>query len=224
MGEPAKARYWRRSAPIASKRGAWPASPSGEARPVGTVWGEDGRPREGLQPRRDCVGVPSNGGRPSQRRHRSRRAVAHVAVRMVRKAARGRWLLVVRFGTLMLVGVVPHMHGGGAFFVLAIRRSRSPDGLQRQQHEQKNRKPASHWRALYVARSRLLPTRACCPGIAGRARCTHVCGCDKFPGGLPNPGQRSPSSAAVFPERWRISRPPFAAMPATMLSPQPRST
>jgi hypothetical protein len=52
--------------------------------------------------------------------------------------------------------VVPDVLGRGVALVLAIRRRRSPDGLQRQQHQQEECDPATHAGILQgVARPRV---------------------------------------------------------------------
>lgn len=70
-------------------------------------------------------------------------AMADVTVRM----AGGRPIraVLVHLGFLVLVGVVTQMHALGRLLVLTVRRSRSPEGLQRQKHEQENGEPATHW-------------------------------------------------------------------------------
>lgn len=84
--------------------------------------------------------LESRGNSPS-------RAMADVAVCMVTK---GDWRFVqVTLGTLMLVRVVPQVHCGGAVLVLAVRRSRSPDGLQRKEDEEQDSEPAAHRLRLY---------------------------------------------------------------------------
>lgn len=47
-------------------------------------------------------------------------------------------------GPLMLMGVVTHMKAGRLLLVLAIRRRRSPDGLQRKQNQKEEGNPAMH--------------------------------------------------------------------------------
>lgn len=83
-------------------------------------------------------------------------AMADVTVRM----AGGRPIraVLVHLGFLVLVGVVTQMHALGRLLVLTVRRSRSPEGLQRQKHEQENGEPATHWNqhcrgAVYLSRA-----------------------------------------------------------------------
>jgi hypothetical protein len=47
-------------------------------------------------------------------------------------------------GTLMLVGMVTNMEADGLLLVLAIRRRRSPNGLQRKQNQKEDGNPATH--------------------------------------------------------------------------------
>ena len=56
--------------------------------------------------------------------------------------------LRVLLRVLVRVGVVSHVHGRRVFLVRAIRRCRSPDGLERQQHEEENSEPTTHRAAL----------------------------------------------------------------------------
>ncbi|MBX3670932.1 MAG: hypothetical protein KF778_21245 [Rhodocyclaceae bacterium] len=45
---------------------------------------------------------------------------------------------------MVVVGVVAYMEGLRYLFVLAIRRRRSPNGLQRKQHQEEDGNPATH--------------------------------------------------------------------------------
>ncbi len=57
-------------------------------------------------------------------------------------------LLSVLLRVLVRVGVVSHVHGRRVFLVRAVRRCRSPDGLERQQHQEENSEPTTHRAAL----------------------------------------------------------------------------
>jgi hypothetical protein len=69
--------------------------------------------------------------------------MAHLAIAIVhaRQFAVGAIHMV---GTLMLVGMVTNMEAGGFFLVLAIRRRRSPNGLQRKQNQKEDGNPEAH--------------------------------------------------------------------------------
>jgi len=81
-------------------------------------------------------------GRDQRLRNRTACSLAHMAVGVAGCRAIG--AVLVRFGALVLMGVVADMHALGAFLVRAVRRSRSPEGLQRQQQKQEDGEPAAH--------------------------------------------------------------------------------
>jgi len=74
-----------------------------------------------------------------------RAAMADVAVAVLGAGTIGAGVVAVdigrrvlgRVGVLVFGLVVPDVVARGAAFVLAVRRRRSPDGLQREQHQQK---------------------------------------------------------------------------------------
>lgn len=71
-------------------------------------------------------------------------AVADVAVG-VRRTGFARRLVLADVHVLVLVLMVAEMLGSGLrLLMLAVRRSRSPDGLQRQQNEKDDGEPAAH--------------------------------------------------------------------------------
>lgn len=88
--------------------------------------------------------------------------MADVTVRM----AGGRPIraVLVHLGFLVLVSVVPQMYALRFLLVRAVRSSRSPEGLQRQEHEQEDGEPATHRSqhcraALYLSRAVWAPSR-----------------------------------------------------------------
>lgn len=121
-----------------------PPRRSGEARPVGAFGPQGGWHQQcrftgdagafGAEQRRACRGRPASG--PC-------RPVADMAVDM-RCAHRSGRVFVASARVLMLVGMMAQMGCRWCLLVAAVRRSRSPQGLQRQQHQQQNGQPTTH--------------------------------------------------------------------------------
>lgn len=121
-----------------------PASPLGEAVPIGAFW---------LRLR--WCGEYKHGSHRRWRRESDGLGTRGLAVQDTTESMTGlavaiveTWQLIVRAvsvaHTMVVVGVVADMEGLRFLFVLAIRRRRSPDGLQRKQHEEEDGNPATH--------------------------------------------------------------------------------
>ena len=121
-----------------------PASPLGEAVPIGAFWL---RLRWGWERKqwgyRRCR---CEGDRLGTRRvavQDTTESMAGLAVAIVE----ARQLIVgavIVAHPMVVMGVMADMEGLRFLFVLAIRRRRSPDGLQRKQHQEEDGNPATH--------------------------------------------------------------------------------
>jgi hypothetical protein len=121
-----------------------PASPLGDAIPVGAFWfslwrcwqRKDRSYRRGRSDNEGfcTVGIAVHGTAKSM-------TCLAIAISHARQFAVGAICIV---GTLMLVGMVTNMEAGGLVLVLAIRRRRSPNGLQRKKKQKEDGNPATH--------------------------------------------------------------------------------
>ena len=121
-----------------------PASPLGEAKPVGAFWLSLWRcwqrnDRDYRRGRGKSKGL-STMAVTIQRTAKCMTSLA-IAIVHARQFAVG----VIRMvSPLMLMGMVTNMEAGRLFLVLAIRRRRSPNGLQRKQNQKEDGNPATH--------------------------------------------------------------------------------
>lgn len=121
-----------------------PASPLGEAVPIGAFW---------LRLR--WCGECKYGSHRRWRRESDGLGTRGLAVQGATESMAGLAVAIVEARQLIVravsvahpmvvVGVVAYMEGLRYLFVLAIRRRRSPNGLQRKQHQEEDGNPATH--------------------------------------------------------------------------------
>ncbi len=121
-----------------------PASPLGEAVPVGAFWL---RLRWGWERKqwgyRRCRCEGDGLGTRSVAVQGATESMAGLAVAIVEAG-----YLIVRAVSvahaMVVMGVVADMESRRFLFVLAIRRRHSPDGLQRKQYQEEDGNPATH--------------------------------------------------------------------------------
>lgn len=121
-----------------------PASPLGEAGPIGAFW---------LRLR--WCGERKHGSYRRCRCERDRLGTRSIAVQGTTKSMASLAITIVETRQLIVgavsvahamvvMGVVADMKSLRFLFVLAIRRRRSPDGLQRKQYQEEDGNPATH--------------------------------------------------------------------------------
>ncbi|SRR5574343_871278 len=121
-----------------------PASPLGEAVPIGAFglrlrWGWECKHWSHRRWRRESDGLGTRGLAVQG----ATESMAGLAVAIVE----ARQLIVGAVSVahpMVVMGVMADMEGLRFLFVLAIRRRRSPDGLQRKQHQEEDGNPATH--------------------------------------------------------------------------------